>query len=318
MQRKPAKSDSHPAEAIACAVFSCCCRTLGALRLPHRIPAETPASDPDIEYRKSLQAYRKSDQPFLRDCLEHPVDYVEWHDLLGRMNSLTFNERRYKDLAYKYKLRMQHAALHHPQTILPLAVEHAGKIVDSWIKPREESPEDAARPFSLDKVAGWLAEMGLVTLEAGTIQAKASCFGPALQLRFTGLGLETVRAIAEWATGPLGPPARELHFHLVGEDGKPAMAREILHIQGLFASNETHIALLHMLPSWSDGRRGILMDMILASWIRSMEVHGNSSGFKAECAAGLVHRWQHILRYLSKIPTVQTRAKGSSAGFTHV
>jgi len=319
MQQKPTRKDFHPAESVASTVFITCCRTLGALRNVHVMSEEHSATDPDSEYQKTWKEYLNSDYPFLQEWLQHPVDFVDWNEMLGRMNSLTFNERHYKNLAYKQKLDLHHVALHNPQLILPLAVTHAAQIVELRPRPSDESPDDAARPFPLAKVLGWLGEMGLITEEGNRIQSKASCFESIPKLRFTGLGLDTVRSIAEWVTGPLGPPARELPFHLLGQKGQPGMAREILYCQGMSAPNETHIALLHMLPVWSEEQKSVLMDMILASWIRAVEVYGNSSGFKAECAAGVVHRWQNILRdHLPNIPTAQTRAKGASAGFIHL
>jgi hypothetical protein len=111
------------------------------------------------------------------------------------------------------------------------------------------------------------------------------------------------------------PAAGRLHFHLRGLDGRPTCSREILHISGLSASPETHLALLHVMPHWSRGRRRILRDMIVARWIRSMEVSGGCSAFKAESAAYQVMRWARICEHLKGIPRVNFHPPGSSAGF---
>lgn len=102
---------------------------------------------------------------------------------------------------------------------------------------------------------------------------------------------------------------------VMNSNGQPAMAGDLLYVQGLSGTNETHVALLHVLPVWSEERRAILRDLILARWIRSVELYGYNTAFLSACTAGMERRWQNLCKYLPNIPTVQVRPKGSSAGF---
>jgi|GEM_PF-3160062 len=320
MQKKPTDSHPHPAETVATAVFKSCCNTLGSMR---RIREDSEYSlggqDPDADYQKEWRELAASNEPFIREYLEHPITSINWDDLILNMNRLSYNERNYKDLAYRQKTELVDAARFHPCEILPLAVRHAREISECFPNRSIDLPPGfAAHPFPIQKVIGWLRDMDLLENHGCGLRARETCFQSKQTSPHTGLGLEAVRKIADWVTGPSGPPARALHFHLVDANGQPAMARDILYLQGLSAPNETHLALLHVLPSWSEERRAILRDLILARWIRSVETYGFEPSFLSACAAIVVRRWQHLCDHLPNIPTAQIRPKGSSAGFNRL
>jgi len=316
MQRESRKHQPHPAEAISEVVFEVCCRTLGALRIPFRLKPEPIETETDSEYHEEWAKLEKTSGLYLEGReLEHPIDHVEWDMLLGYMNRPNWNDRKNPELALRHQGELLRLARFHPQCLLPTAVRMAGEWVPSRLPNTRESPADAARPFPLDIVIDWLTAMNLIEERETGVRAKPECFSSIPRLRRTLLGLETIRAVADWVTGPFGPPARHLHFHLCDLNRKPAYAREIILIQGLSATPETHLALLHMLPHWSGGRRRILQDMILSRWIRSMEFFGHCPYFKARGAAGKVHRWRFICRNIDLIPRIELHPRGSSAGF---
>lgn len=316
MQREKLTCKPHPAEAISQVVFEACCRTLGALRFPCLI-GEFEEAFPELEYDAQMETIYKNPQPFLdgRD-LEHPINHVEWDDLLDNMNRPTWNDRNHPERTRKHQRELLHCARFHPQCVLPTAVRQANEILPESHSRFKEKPIEAAKPFPLLNVLAWLDTMDLIEeREDGTIIAKSNCFHTPPWLERSALSLDTVRYLADWVTGPFAPPAWHLHFHLRGLNGMPECSREILFLQGLSALPETHLALLHMLPHWGEGRRRVLRDMILARWIRSMQFFCNNPTFKAEQAACLVFRWSRICRHLECIPRVAFHSSGSSAGF---
>lgn len=316
MQRESKKHQPHPAESTSEVVFEVCCRTLAALRFPFQLDEQPIDTEPDFEYQEEWQKLEKTPPLFLEGRqLDHPIHHVDWDALLSSMNQPNWNDRHNRELAIRQQKNLFHTALLHPQCVLAVAMRQACELVPDHHVRFHETPPDAARPFPLTRVLGWLIAMDLIEVSEGRYRAKAACFQSKLTLRRCNLGLETIRTVAEWATGPLGPSASHLRFHLRGLDGKPTCSREILHIQGLSASPETHLALLHCMPHWSSGRRRILCDMIVARWIRSMEVFGGSSSFKAESAAHQVMRWERICEHLKDIARVEFHPLGSSAGF---
>jgi uncharacterized protein YndB with AHSA1/START domain len=316
MQRQSKRHQPHPAETVSEVVFEVCCRTLAALRFPFQFDEQAIDTEPDFEYQEEWQKLEKSPQPlFAGRELDHPIDHVEWDALLDSMNRPNWNDRHHHELAVRHQAELLHTARIHPQCLLSVAMRQACELVPDHHVRFRETPPDAARPFPLPRVLGWLSALDLIEVNEGRYRAKAACFQSMMRLRRSNLGLETIRKVAEWATGPLGPSASHLHFHLRGLDGKPTCSRDILHVQALSASPETHLALLHMLPRWGNGRRRILRDMIVARWIRSMEVFGGTSTFKAESAAHQVMRWTRLCEHLKGIPRVEFHALGSSAGF---
>lgn len=316
MQRESKKHQPHPAEAVSEVVFEVCCRTLAAIRFPFQFDEHAIDTEPDFEYQEEWQKLEKAAHPFLAGReLEHPIDHVEWDALLDSMNRPNWNDRHHHELALRHQAELLRTARIHPQCVLPVAMRQACELVPANHVRFRETPPYAARPFPLPRVLGWLSALDLIEANEVRYRAKAACFQSKLRLRRSNLGLETIQKVAEWATGPLGPSASHLHFHLRGLDAKPTCSREILHVQGLSAMPETHLALFHMLPHWGNGRRRILRDMIVARWIRSMEVFGGCSAFKSQSAAGLVMRWARLCEHLKGIPRVEFHAKGSSAGF---
>jgi hypothetical protein len=316
MQRQSKKHQPHPAESISEVVFEVCCRTLAALRFPFQPDGQSLDTEPDFEYQEEWQKLKKTPPPFLEGRqLDHPIDHVEWDALLDNMNQPNWNDRHYRELAIRHQKNLLHTAWFHPQCVLAVAMRQACELVPAHHVRFRETPPDAARPFPLTRVIGWLSAMDLIEVSEERYRAKASCFQSKHKLRRSNLGLETIRKVGEWATGPHGPSASHLHFHLRGLDGKPTCSRDVLHVQGLSAPPETHLALLHVMPHWSSGRRRILRDMIVARWIRSMEVFGGCSAFKAESAAYQVMRWARICEHLKGIPRVNFHPPGSSAGF---
>jgi hypothetical protein len=252
MQRQSKKHQPHPAEAVSEVVFEVCCRTLAALRFPFQLDEQSIDTEPDFEYQEEWQKLEKTPPPFLEGRqLDHPIHHVEWDALLGNMNQPNWNDRHHRELAVRHKAELLRTARIHPQCVLPIAMRQACELVPDHHVRFRETPPDAARPFPLTRVLGWLSAMDLIEVNEGRYWAKAYCFQSKLRLRRSNLGLETIRKVAEWATGPHGPSAGRLHFHLRGLDGRPTCSREILHIQGLAASPETHLALLHVMPHWS-------------------------------------------------------------------
>lgn len=316
MQRQSKKHQPHPPEAVSEVVFEVCCRTLDALRFPFQFDEQSIDTEPDFDYQEEWQKLEKTPPPFLEGRqLDHPIHYVEWDALLSNMNQPNWNDRHNRELVVRHQAELLRTARIHPQCVLTVAMRQACELVSDHHVRFRETPLDAARPFPLTRVIGWLITMDLIEVNEGRYRAKTACFQSKLRLRRSNLRLETICKVAEWATGPHGPSADLLYFHLRGLDGRPTCSREILHIQALAASPETHLALLHLMSHWSSGRRRILRDMIVARWIRTMEVFGGSSAFKAESAAYQVMRWERIGEHLKGIARVEFHPPGSSAGF---